>query len=141
MPTELRLLTEVGIMAAGYRHPLTQRILGALHTLRPESSAPLLGLAMYHIECGRPAEAVALLQQAIASGGRPSGDMQAFLAVALIAMKRMSEAERLLNKLLSTIPEDGPVARMAMGMLSQHGLSSPSGARFNPPHSAANPTE
>jgi thioredoxin-like negative regulator of GroEL len=122
-PIEARLLAEVGFMAAGYRHPLAPRILGALCMLRPKSSAPVLGLALYHLECGKPAEALALLQKGVAGSEQARGELRAFAAIALIALNRMNEAERVLNEVLSESPDDAPEARMALRMLEQHGLS------------------
>lgn len=117
---ETRLLVEVGMVAAGFRHPAAQRIFGGLRRLRPDLSAPLIGLAMYCIECGKAAEAVEILERGIADGLEDRDDLQAVLGVALIAAKRNHEAGRLLNRLVSLGQSDSPEMRMAKGLLDHY---------------------
>lgn len=120
---ETRLLVEVGLLAAGFRHPAAQRIFGGLRGLRPDLSAPLIGLAMYCIECGKAAEAVEILQRGIEDGLEKHNDLQAMLGVALIAAKRNHEAGRLLHRLVSREQGDSPEMRMAKGLVDHYVLS------------------
>ncbi|MBK4733233.1 hypothetical protein [Noviherbaspirillum pedocola] len=124
-PEEMRLLVEVGFLAAAYRHLQAPRIFSEMHTLRPDLSAPLIGLAMYYIEAGKASEAVAILQKAIANGfeGRP--DLHAILGMALFAANRNYEAARLLSQLVSRTEnlekqDDSPEFRIAQGLLKNH---------------------
>jgi hypothetical protein len=120
---EIRLLAEVGFLAAGLHHLQAPRIFEALRLLRPDLSAPLIGLAMHCIESGKAQEAVTILKAGIANGLGERADLQAFLGIALIAAKQTLEAERLLKRLLSRVEANAPEMRIAQGLLKQHVVS------------------
>lgn len=62
-PDEIRLLTEVGYLAAAQGDvPRARTIFTALRSWRPERAFPLIGLALAYMNAGRHAEAVRLLE-------------------------------------------------------------------------------
>jgi hypothetical protein len=128
LPAEdIRLLTELGMLGAGAGvtlHPQTSVLFHNLMVLRPERDFPYVGMACAHLNLQRPEEAVRVLEQGLrimCSAGNTPDDhdvamVQAFLGMALLMVKRTSEALTLLEAIVAN-SEHPPALRMAQALL------------------------
>ena len=123
-PEDVRLLTQVGFLAAGAGDvPRAERILGALARVRAQRAFPHVGRALAWMNAAQPHEAVRLLEQAPpgAAHGEDADTLAAFLALALQLDGRSSESRRALQKLLRNAPQgtDNEGLRLARRMLGE----------------------
>lgn len=100
---EIRLLTELGFVAAGAgRLDWAEDIFHALMLLRPQRAFPHIGLALAYMNAARSQEAVALLERARVSvdegqDGAALADVEAFRGLALQLAGRSAESRRALQ--------------------------------------------
>ena len=81
---EARLLTEVGMLAAGAGDLRRARVIfEALRRLRPERAYPLVGLAVAHMNAGRAADAARLLENAKLADPEERAQVRVWRALAL----------------------------------------------------------
>lgn len=111
-PDVVRLLTEVGYLAAGSgRTAQALTIMEGLKVMRPRRAAAYVGIALAHLNAGRPAEAVrALRDQGLTAVGPDEIDtIRAFLALSLQLDGRPRECA----EVLALVPADSPDAEGA----------------------------
>ena len=127
---ELQLLAEIGIMAArSYNVKAAEAIFEGLRVLRPDSPAPYVGLAMARLAAGDPESAVCVLRDIGLLHNPGDEDLQVFLALALHEARRMSEARRVMEGVVSTVAEaESPPQRLAQVYLRETGKGLPSNA-------------
>jgi Flp pilus assembly protein TadD len=117
-PEQVRTLTEIGMMAAGYGYTAEAiTIFESLRVLRPQRPFAYVGLAVASLNSGKPEEAVRVLEREGLAACPGDGDIRAFLGLALQLAQRPSDARRVLEALLAEQPE-GEAARMARALLS-----------------------
>ena len=132
--SEIRLLTEIGFVAAG-RGWLDQarKIFNSLILLRPDRAFPYIGMGLALINAGQASEAVALLDRATAvlRNAQPGAANAALVAdglqddrsivtayygIALRFSGRQADSDRVFRD-LSTLPSSDPAGRIARSML------------------------
>lgn len=98
-PADIRLLTEVGFLAAARADvKRAEAIFSALALLRPDRSFAYVGLAMAYLNSDRPEEAVALLARAIpVVREQDQSELQSVRALALQLAGRSAESLRALQ--------------------------------------------
>ena len=96
---EIRLLTEVGFLAAGRGYvSRAERIFGALQRLRPQRAFAPIGLAMAYMNVGRHDEAAGILAYAAAQvEPAEQAELDAFRGLALQLAGRSAESVRALK--------------------------------------------
>lgn len=100
---EIRLLTEVGFVAAGAAQVgRAEEIFSALAHLRPQRAFPYIGWAVAHLNAGQAQEAVNVLDRAKAAGrlGPDSAELveiETFRGLALQMASRTAESRRALE--------------------------------------------
>lgn len=115
-PGTVRLLTEIGFLAAGrgrVREALL--VLEGVRALRPGGAAAFVGMALAHMNAGEPAEAVRLLRgRALAEvGAGESGMVRAFLSLALKLDGRPRESAEAIDALAAEGGSDAAAMRLA----------------------------
>lgn len=121
---EIRLLTELGFVAAGaaqLRH--AEEIFRALVHLRPQRAFPYIGWALACMNAGQSQEAVAVLDRAKAAIGSAqddaeSVDIETFRGLALQLASRGAESRRALEWAADRQPLSGSgrLARRLLGL-------------------------
>ncbi len=97
-PELLRLLAEIGMLAAGRgMDTQAEAIFGALRELRPGQSAGYVGQAVARLNAGRADEAVELLQRDALAACPGDPEVRVFLGLALRLAQRPAEATRVLQ--------------------------------------------
>ncbi|MET1115649.1 MAG: hypothetical protein ABWY08_11960 [Comamonas sp.] len=128
-PADIRLLTQVGFLAAGHGDaPRALHIFDALAVLRPNRAFAFVGLACALMNAGRAAEAVQRLQALHLPEGPERDMLHAFQALALQLAGRASESTQLLRQIAARVPQEPPSdgAQLAARMLGQNpGAMSP----------------
>ena len=125
--SDLRLLTEIGMLGAGAGASLsgcTRSLFEGLMTLRPARDFGYIGLACSHLNHQRPEDAVRVLEQGLrimdSSGAEPQGEdvamVKAFLGMALLMARRTAEALALLESVCNST-QHLPALRMSQGLL------------------------
>lgn len=104
-PGTVRLLTEIGFLAAGrgrVREALA--VLEGVRVLRPGEAASFVGMALAHMNAGDPAEAARLLRDRAlpAVGAEEAGMVRAFLALALKLDGRPRESAEAVDALAAS---------------------------------------
>ncbi len=96
---EIRLLTEVGFLAAGRGDVMrAERIFGALQRLRPQRAFAPIGLSVAYMNAGRHDEAAGILAHAAAQvEPAEQAELDAFRGLALQLAGRSSESVRALK--------------------------------------------
>lgn len=106
-----RRLAEIGFMAGGYGlTPQSRVIFEGLQAALPDSEYPLIGLALNHINTGKPGEAVKILQDQALKKHPDSALVHAFLALALRLAGHTQAAEREIQQVLERNDLDDPQA-------------------------------
>lgn len=97
--TDIRLLTEVGFLAAAQGDVRRAEVIfRALQRVRPAASFPYVGLAAALMNAGRADEAVRVLDEGVEEGGpQDLPELQAFRGLALQLAGRASESMRALQ--------------------------------------------
>ncbi len=112
-PTDIRLLTEVGFLAAALGDiRRAQVIFRALERVRPAAHFPYVGMAAALMNAGKPDEAVRELDRGLKAVVDPQdqAELQAFRGLALQLAGRTSESRRAL-----ALAGDVPLARAMRG--------------------------
>ena len=111
-PTDIRLLTEVGFLAAACGDTRrAQAIFSALERVRPAANFPYVGMAAALMNAGRPDEAVRELDRGLkAVGPQDQQELQAFRGLALQLAGRTSESRQAL-----ALAGDLPLAKAMRG--------------------------
>ena len=105
-PDDIRLLTQIGFMAAARADvQRAEVIFGALLHVRPERSFSHIGMATALLNAGRAGDAVTCLEKARLPPGEDADMVQAILGLALQLDARASEATRVLRAVAMTAPE------------------------------------
>ena len=113
--TDIRLLTEVGFLAAGRGDvPRALRIFEALVVLRPDRALGFVGLTSALMNTGRAAEAVQRLQAVRLPAGPESDMLQAFQALALQLAGRAGESTYLLRQIVGRAHQEPPSEGMQL---------------------------
>jgi hypothetical protein len=109
---DLRLMADIGFMAAsgGFKAQATA-IFAAIHIMRPQHEAGLLGGAIVHILSGDYRAATRMLEKAPVTPAT-----RAFLGIALIHEGNAVKGRRLLQTVVETAP-DTPFAQLAQDTL------------------------
>jgi len=100
---EIRLLTELGFVAAGAAQiRRAEEIFRALVLLRPQRAFPYVGWALAHLNVGQAQEAVSVLDRARAALGTAQDnaelvDVETFRGLALQFASRSAESRRALE--------------------------------------------
>ena len=96
---EIRLLTEIGFLAAGRGDVArAERIFGALQLLRPQRAFAPIGLAMAYMNAGRHDEAAGVLARAAEQvEAAEQAELDVFRGLALQLAGRSSESVRALK--------------------------------------------
>lgn len=114
----VRLLTEIGFLAAGHGRPAAARtIMDGLKAIRPDRNGAYIGIALAHMNAGAPGEAVRELREealpAVVEADVPL--VRAFLALALKLDGRVRESAAELDLIQSDSP-DQTAQRMAASL-------------------------
>lgn len=97
---EVRLLTEIAVVAIGRRDPdRARQLFAALCELRPDVDFPYIGLAVALMSGGRAADAVKLLAQA-EQRFPASAEIQTHLGMALLLNDRRTHGTAILNRVV-----------------------------------------
>ncbi|HYC37711.1 MAG TPA: hypothetical protein VEC19_14890 [Usitatibacter sp.] len=116
---QVRTLTEIGMIAAGRGMPVEAlAIFEALQQLRPQRAFPYIGLALTHMNAGRPEEAVRVIERDGLAACPGDTDLRAFLGLALKLAQRPAESVRVLEELLREHP-GADSARFARSLLAE----------------------
>ena len=120
-PSEVRTLTEVGLMACGAGNIRgAELIFGGLQSVGPVQPSSFIGLAMARIEAGDAGQALAILEKVSGAAFSNSAEFRVFLAICLLAAGRRNEAERELRGILTLYEPDEPEWRLASALLARH---------------------
>ena len=115
---QVRLLTEVGMVAAGRGFPRQAReIFEGLRILRPERPFPYVGLAVASLNAGDANEAVRILEREGLAACPGDPELRAFLGLALQLAQRRAEGERVLRGVVQEHP-DTQAAKLASRLLA-----------------------
>jgi predicted Zn-dependent protease len=117
---DMRLIAQIGFLAARENQQAPARsIFRALRVARPDSVLPFIGLAVAEIRAGHHAEAARLLRDEALPLHPDSGEIGAFLGLALVEGGRSDEARRVLQRVVEsdTAPAAEPHVRMARKLL------------------------
>lgn len=116
---DVRLLTEVGLFAAGRGRSEALTIMDGLKVLRPDRNAAYIGIALTHMNAGRPDEAArVLLEEALPAVAPQEADLvRAFRALALYLDGRPRECREELERIPAD-SADATAARMAESLKS-----------------------
>ena len=101
--SDIRLLTEIGFLGAGYG--LTspaERLFQGLRTLRPERGFPYIGLGLCLLSKGDAEGAAKLLEQSLPVAGEDSDMVKAFQGYALLLAKRSHHGRAILEQVTET---------------------------------------
>ena len=119
-PEQIRLLTEIGMMAAQQGLPAkAEAIFQALRILRPQQPGSYVGLAMVRMNSGLNDEAIRVLERDGLAACPDDPDIRVFLGLALRLAKRAAESERMLDGVLRSHPQER-AAILARSLLAQH---------------------
>jgi hypothetical protein len=120
---EIRLLTELGFVAAGGADvDRAAEIFRALTHLRPQRAFPYIGWAMAHLNAGQSQEAIGVLESArvaIGAARDPDemADIETFRGLALQQAGRGAESRRTLEWVAGQAAGDaGRLARRLLGL-------------------------
>lgn len=96
----VQTLMEVGVMAAGcgFYHQAFQ-IFEGLEAVRPDSEAPLVGVALIHMNSGEHEEAIKLLREGALVRNPNSINVKMVLGLALRLAGRNAECDNLIKEL------------------------------------------
>lgn len=119
---EIHLLTEIGFLAAGAGDlHRAATIFNALQQLRPERGFPLVGLAVAHLNAGKSAEAVALLERVHLASPGEQALLDAWRGFALQLSGHLDQSRRLLETVMQHDNGDGAaLARALLGHATPH---------------------
>lgn len=111
---DVRLLTEVGYLAAGRGRSEALTIMDGIKMLRPARNAAYIGIALTHMNAGHPDEAARiLLEEALPAVTPQEADLvRAFRALALYLDGRPRECREELERIPAD-SADATAARMA----------------------------
>lgn len=114
-PDEVRLLTEIGFLAAASGDvPRAETIFGLLARIRPDRLFPSLGLAVAWMNAGRAADAAALLEKAACADDEERAWRDAWRGFALQLAGRSAQSRSVLEK---AVQEHGTSATFARSLL------------------------
>lgn len=116
---EIRLLAEIGFMAARARHVTGARqIFEGLSVLRPGQAFVHLGMALASLGAGDPDGAAAMLRDKALRECPGADDLTVFLAIALKEAQRGDESRRVLQDMLAQPAAASPARRLAANLLA-----------------------
>jgi Flp pilus assembly protein TadD len=119
-PDEIRLLAEVGMMAANLGQAGDAKaIFEGLRVFRPAESFVYIGLALARMGTGAHMEAARLLQEEGLRARPGDEEILAIMALALSLAGRHAEAGRIATSLLEQPGPASPARRMAEAMASK----------------------
>lgn len=114
-PDEVRLLTEVGFLAAAAGDVArAENIFGALGRIRPDRLFPSLGLAIAWMNAGRASDAADLLEKAACADSEEQAICAAWRGFALQLAGRSAQSRSVLQK---AVEDHGASATFARGLL------------------------
>lgn len=118
---EVRLLTEVGFLAAGCGDlARADAIFGALRLLRPDRAFPYIGLATARMNAGRAADAVTVLEAAHITDTAGAQIVRTWYGLALQQAGRNDESRRVLESVVRSGTGDGvELARVLLGLKAE----------------------
>jgi len=118
-PDEIRLLTEVGFLAAAKGDlPRAEAIFGALRQVRPGRLFPSLGIAVARMNAGRAADAAGLLEKAACADADEQAIRDTWRGLALQLAGQTAQSRHVLQQAVS---EHGANATFAHGLLGLDG--------------------
>jgi len=116
-PDEVRLLTEIGFLAAAAGDVArAETIFGALGRIRPGRLFPVLGLAVAWMNAGRAAEAAGLLEKAVCADSEEQASCDAWRGFALQLAGRSAQSHSVLQKAVEEHGENATFARSLLGL-------------------------
>ena len=117
---EVRKLTEVGFLAAGYGlFEEAATLLDAVRTVRPDSEFPLIGLAVLELTRGTPEEAVSILRRQALPAFPNSSDVKSFLGLALFMVGHRQESRSVLEEVTADADASAEALALARAVLEQ----------------------
>lgn len=124
----MRLIAEIGFIGTQTGQLGASRaIFDSLRVLRPDSSLPLIGLALVLIAANKPAVAAQFLRDSALTQFPGDPELTAFLGLALQCAGKNSEAQEALSKVVEQPGATAtPYARMADKLMAMNtGAGSP----------------
>ncbi len=116
---EVRLLTEIAVVAIGRRDPdRARQLFAALCELRPDVDFPYIGLALALMSGGRAADAVKLLEEADRRFPNNAA-IQTHLGMALLLNDRRTHSTAMLNRVVRRRNIGQQDKRLARALLLQ----------------------
>jgi len=116
-PDEVRLLTEVGFLAAAAGDvPRAEAIFGALGRIRPDRLFPSLGLAVAWMNAGRAADAASLLEKVVCADPEEQASCDAWRGFALQLAGRSAQSRSVLQKAVEAHGDHATFARSLLGL-------------------------
>jgi len=113
---EIRLLTEIGFVAAGRGDvPRARQVFEALAVLRPQRAFPRIGLAVALLNAGQAREAVEVLERAPLQDAEERAMLDAWRGFALQLAARRGESLRVLSRVAAGQGEAAALARSLLG--------------------------